>query len=152
MKYNDNVRSETSVIESINIFKATLKQKAIKFIPLKVSAPFHCSLMKPAADHMKNKIESTKFKNLKVEIISNVTAEPENNTEKIKKLLIEQIFSTVKWRESLIKMSIENVNNFIEVGPGKVLTGMVKRTLKNVNCFSINSIADIKNLSNEFKK
>ena len=152
---NDNAEGQVIIsggVESINIFKATLKQKAIKFIPLKVSAPFHCSLMKPAADHMKNKIESTKFKNLKVEIISNVTAEPENNTEKIKKLLIEQIFSTVKWRESLIKMSKENVNNFIEVGPGKVLTGMVKRTLKNVNCFSINSIADIKNLSNEFKK
>ena len=92
---NDNAEGRSIIsggVESINIFKATLKQKAIKFIPLKVSAPFHCSLMKPAADHMKNKIESTKFKNLKVEIISNVTAEPENNTEKIKKLLIEQIF------------------------------------------------------------
>ena len=152
---NDNAEGQVIIsgeVESINNFKSTLKQKAIKFIPLKVSAPFHCSLMKPAADRMKNKIESTKFKNLKVEIISNVTAEPENNIEKIKKLLVEQIFSTVKWRESLIKMSKESVNNFVEIGPGKVLTGMAKRTLKNVNCFSINSIADIKNLSNEFKK
>ena len=73
-------------------------------------------------------------------------------SNKIKELLIEQIFSTVKWRESLINMSKVGVSNFIEIGPGKVLTGMVKRTIKNVNHFSINSIADIKNLINEFKK
>ena len=70
----------------------------------------------------------------------------------IKELLIEQIFSTVKWRESLIKMSEKGVKNFIEIGPGKALTGMVKRTLKDVKCFSINTIADMKNFVNEFKK
>ena len=66
--------------------------------------------------------------------------------------MIEQIFSTVRWRESILKMNNSSVKNFIEIGPGKVLTGMVKRTLKDVNSFSINSIADIKNLENEFKK
>ena len=71
---------------------------------------------------------------------------------RLKKLLVKQIFSTVRWRESLINMSDKGIKNFIEIGPGKVLTGMVKRTLKNVNCFSINSITDIKNLTNEFKK
>ena len=76
---------------------------------------------------------------------------PENDSSTIKKLLVEQIFSTVKWRESLIMMSRANVKNFVEIGPGKVLTGMVKRTLKDVNCFSINSITDIKNFKNEFK-
>ena len=68
------------------------------------------------------------------------------------KLLLDQIFSTVKWRESLNYMSNSGVKNFIEIGPGKTLTGMVKRTIKNANCFSINSITDIKNLINEFKK
>ena len=67
-------------------------------------------------------------------------------------MLIEQIFSTVKWRESLIYMSNKGVKNFIELGPGKVLSGMVKRTVKEANCFSINTIADIKNFENEFKK
>ncbi len=67
-------------------------------------------------------------------------------------LLIDQIFSTVRWRESLIYMSKKGENNFIEIGPGKALTGMVKRTLKDVNSFSINSIADIKNFENEFRK
>ena len=70
----------------------------------------------------------------------------------IKKLLIKQIFSTVKWRESLIKMQENGVKNFVEIGPGKTLTGMAKRTIKNVNCFSINSITDIKIFIDEFKK
>ena len=68
-----------------------------------------------------------------------MTANPEiNSSDKIKKLLIEQIFSTVKWSESIIYMSKKGVNNFIEIGPGKALTGMVKRTIKEANCFSIN--------------
>ena len=101
---------------------------------------------------MKEKIEQTIFKKPKFEIVSNVTALPENDTSKIKRLLIEQIFNTVRWRETLLKMSNSGISNFIEIGPGKVLSGMVKRTLKNANCFSINSIADIKNLKNELKK
>ena len=63
-----------------------------------------------------------------------------------------KFFSSVRWRESMIFMSNNNVKNFIEIGPGKVLTGMVKRTIKNSKIFSINTIDDIKNLTNEFKK
>ena len=137
---------------SIEDFKNFLKEKKIKSIPLKVSAPFHCSLMKPAEEIMKNKIKNINFDKPQFNLIYNVTANEENDVSKIKKLLIEQICSTVRWRETIIKMSKEGVNNFIEIGPGKVLSGMVKRTIKNANCFSINSIADIKNLINEFKK
>ena len=108
--------------------------------------------MKPAADSMREKINSIKFQNPSLKIINNVTAKPENDSENIKKLLVDQIFSTVKWRESLINMSEMGIKNYIEIGPGKVLIGMVKRTIKNSNCFSINTIADIKNLQNEFKK
>ena len=152
---NDNAEGQVIISgdkESVEKFQVTLKEKKIKSIPLKVSAPFHCSLMKPAADIMKEKINNIKFNNPTIDIINNVTAKPENNAENIKKLLIEQIFSTVKWRESIINMSKANVMNYIEIGPGKVLTGMAKRTIKNVNCFSINSIADIEKLNNEFKK
>ena len=137
---------------SVQLLQSTLKEKKIKSILLNVSAPFHCSLMKPAAEKMKEKIINTKFKNPSFKIISNVTAKAENNLDDIKKLLIKQIYSTVKWRESLINMSKSGVNNFIELGPGKVLTGLVKRTIKDANCFSINSITDIKNLIDEFKK
>ena len=108
--------------------------------------------MKPAAEYMTDKINNVKFKKPKYEIISNVTADPITDPEIIKKFLIKQIYSSVKWRESILRMSKEKVRNFIEIGPGKVLTGMVKRTIKDANCFSINSIADIKNLQNEFKK
>ncbi len=152
---NDNSEGQVIVSgrkESIENFQNILKEKKIKSLPLKVSAPFHCSLMKPAANYMQDKIEKIEFKKPKYEIISNVTADKISQPENIKKLLVKQIYSSVKWRESILKMSEEKVRNFIEIGPGKVLTGMVKRTLKDVNCFSINSIADIKNLQNEFKK
>ena len=138
--------------DNIDALQKTLKDRKKKSIPLKVSAPFHCSLMKPAAEIMKDKINNTKFNDPLPKIVNNVTAKPENNSSIIKKLLIDQIFSTVRWRESIINMSDGGVKNFIEIGPGKVLIGMVKRTVKNANCFSINSIADIKNLKDEFKK
>ena len=152
---NDNANGQLIIsgdkkkIESLQLI---LKEKKIKSIPLKVSAPFHCSLMKPAANIMKDKINNTEFREPKFKIVNNVTAEPELNADTIKQLLVKQIYSTVRWRESIIKMQEAGTKNFIEVGPGKVLIGMVKRTLKDVNCFSINSIADIKNLTNEFKR
>ena len=152
---NDNAIGQIIVSgnkENIDLLQKTLKEKKIKSIPLKVSAPFHCSLMKPAAKVMEEKINKTDFNNPLLNIVNNVTANPEINSDKIKKLLIEQIFSTVKWRESIIYMSKSGVKNFVEIGPGKALTGMVKRTIKEANCFSINSITDIKNYTNEFKR
>ena len=152
---NDNADGQVIVSgdkNSIDLLQNELKKNKIKSIPLKVSAPFHCSLMKSAATIMKNKIDETIFKTPKFEIVSNVNASPEDNPSVIKKLLYQQIFSTVRWRESLINMSKNGITNFVEIGPGKVLSGMVKRTLKGVNSFSINSIADIKSLKDELKK
>lgn len=152
---NDNADGQMIISgdnKSINSLEILLKENKKKFIPLNVSAPFHCSLMKPAAVKMKEKINSVNFKKPLFDIICNVTSQPENNAENIKKLLIEQICSTVRWRESVINMSKENIMNFIEIGPGKVLSGMIKRTVKNTNCFSINSIDDMKKITNEFKK
>ena len=105
---NDNADGQVIVSgdkKSVENFKDYLKERKIKSIPLKVSAPFHCSLMKPAADIMKDKIDITKFKKPLFKIINNVTANPETDSEIIKELLIKQIFSTVRWRESIIKMS-----------------------------------------------
>ncbi len=152
---NDNAEGQVILSgkkTSLDELQKSLKEKKIKCIPLKVSAPFHCSLMKPAAEVMSSKINNIKFKNPSFNIVNNVNANIETDPNKIKRLLIDQIFSTVKWRESLIYMSKKGENNFIEIGPGKALTGMVKRTLKEANCFSINSIEDIKNLKNELKK
>tara|TARA_E500000178_G_scaffold356388_1_gene433880 strand:- start:2625 stop:3557 length:933 start_codon:yes stop_codon:yes gene_type:complete len=150
---NDNadgqiiISGEKNSVQSLQFY---LKENKIKSIPLKVSAPFHCSLMKPAAEIMKEKIKRIKFSRPLFDIVSNVTAETENDVERIKDLLIKQIFSTVRWRESLIYMSNKGIKNFVEIGPGKALSGMVKRTIKDVKSFSINSITDIKNLQNEF--
>jgi len=152
---NDNAIGQIIISgdkKSVDLFQLKLKELKIKTIPLKVSAPFHCSLMKPAAEVMRKKINNINFDLPKKKIINNVTANEEKNSEKIKNLLVEQIYSSVKWRESLINMSKNRVENFVDVGPGKVLSGMVKRTIKNAKTFSINSIADINNFKNEFKK
>ena len=149
---NDNADGQVILSghkEKVENVQAYLKELKIKSIPLKVSAPFHCSLMSKATKIMEEKIHKTIFKKPSFKIVNNVNAMPEDDPEKIKKFLIEQISSTVRWRESIIKMSAEGVENFIEIGPGKALTGMVKRTQKNVNCFSINSIDDIKKLKDE---
>ena len=152
---NDNAEGQIIIsgdVDSLNNLKKILKENKKKFIPLNVSAPFHCSLMKPAAMNMENKINSVVFQKPNFDIVSNVTSKPEKDPKNIKRLLVEQICSTVRWRESMINMSKENITDFIEIGPGKVLSGMVKRTLKNINCFSINTIDDMKKTVNEFKK
>ena len=152
---NDNANGQVIISgDKISVEKLLplLKEKKIKSIPLKVSAPFHCSLMKPAAKIMKEKIDNIKFEIPKFKIVNNVTAKPEKNPSVIKQLLVSQIFSTVKWRDSLINMSNEGIKKFVEIGPGKALSGMVKRTVKSSKCFSINTIADIKDFKNEFKK
>ena len=152
---NDNAEGQIIIsgeVESLNTLKIILKENKKKFIPLNVSAPFHCSLMNSAALKMKDKINSTVFEKPSFNIVCNVTSKPENNPENIKKLLVEQIYSTVRWRESIINMSNDNITNFVEIGPGKVLSGMVKRTVKNINCFSINSIDDMKKIIDESKK
>ena len=146
---NDN--SSSQIILSgdklaIDEISKLLKNNKKKSILLPVSAPFHCSLMRPAAEIMEKKINQTNFKNPSIDIISNVTAEPVKDTEKIKNLLVKQIFSKVRWRESIEFMIKNEVSEFIEIGPGKVLSGLVKRISDKVLSKSINTIDDIKSL------
>ena len=123
-----------------------LKSQNIKNIKLPVSAPFHCNLMNKATEIMRKQIEKTNFLNGKNVLISNVTAEQISNKDELKKLLIDQIENRVRWREIVLKMIDDGVNDFIEIGPGKVLSGLVKRISKTVNISSINSETDIKEL------
>ena len=149
---NDNAEGQIIVSgnsETIEELKNILRVNKKKSILLPVSAPFHCSLMNSAADKMKKKIDNVNFKQPDFEIISNVTSLPTNNPENIRNLLVKQIFSKVRWRESMLFMADNKINNFIEIGPGKVLTGLVKRILPSSKSFSINSIDDIKKLDNE---
>ncbi|MFZ9995240.1 MAG: ACP S-malonyltransferase [Pelagibacteraceae bacterium] len=149
---NDNAPGQIIVsgnIELIQELQNILKENKKKSIMLPVSAPFHCSLMNAAATNMKSKIENVNFTKPNYEIITNVSASPTNDPVKIKKLLVEQIYSKVRWRESILYMANNNITEYLEIGPGKVLTGLVKRILPSANSSSINSIEDIKNITNE---
>ncbi len=128
-------------------FMDILKERKIKNIKLPVSAPFHCKLMSKATQIMKEQIEKTKFEDSNKRLISNVTAGEISNKEELKKLLIDQIENRVRWRESIINMINIGVNHFIEIGPGKVLSGLVKRINKDVKIDTINSESDINNLN-----
>jgi [acyl-carrier-protein] S-malonyltransferase len=130
-------------------FSDFLKEKNIKNVKLPVSAPFHCKLMSKATEIMKIEIENTNFKNFKNILISNVTANEIQSKDDLKKLLIDQIENRVRWRESINFMIEKGVQSFTEIGPGKVLSGLIKRIDKNVKIRTINSIDDIKNFKNE---
>ncbi len=124
----------------------TLKIKGVKNIKLPVSAPFHCKLMSKATEIMKKEIEKLTFNDSKNVLISNVTADEILDKNVLKKLLIDQIENRVKWRESIINMISKGVDHFVEIGPGKVLTGLVKRINKDVKINTINNESDIKDL------
>ena len=123
-----------------------LKSKNIKNIKLPVSAPFHCQLMNNATKIMRNEIQKLNFQESKNRLVSNVTAKEISNKEELKSLLIDQIENRVRWRESIINMIDKGVNHFIEIGPGKVLSGLIKRIDKNVKINTINNESDIKDL------
>ena len=123
-----------------------LKSNNIKNIKLPVSAPFHCKLMNKATEIMKKEINDINFEQSKNVLISNVTASEISDKNEIKKLLIDQIENRVRWRESVNYMIKNDVNHFIEIGPGKVLSGLVKRINKTVKIDTINNENDINNL------
>ena len=130
-------------LEKLALF---LKEKKIKNLKLPVSAPFHCSLMNKATNIMREELYKLQFKKGSNALISNITANEISNAEELKDLLVRQIENRVRWRESVINMIDKDVNKFIEIGPGKVLSGLVKRINKNVEVSSINNVDDIKNI------
>ena len=148
---NDNSNGQVVVsgkIKDIDQFIIELKKLNIKNIKLPVSAPFHCPLMKPATEIMSKELNQTNFSIPNNMIVSNVTAEPTNDPNIIRKLLIDQIEKPVRWRESIINMIKLGNKKFIEIGPGKVLSGLVKRIDRNVELFQVNTISDLTNLKN----
>jgi len=147
---NDNSTGQlvlSGTTESIDKFSLDLTDNKIKNIKLSVSAPFHCKLMNSATKIMKNEIQKLHFKDFKNKLISNVTAKEIDSKNMIKDLLIEQIESRVRWRESVKYMIDNGVNNFIEIGPGKVLSGLIKRINRDVKVSAINNEEDINNIN-----
>jgi [acyl-carrier-protein] S-malonyltransferase len=146
---NDN--SEGQIVlsgknQDLEKLSDVLKANKIKNIKLPVSAPFHCSLMSKATNIMKEELIKLRFKKGSNPLISNITADEIFNEDELKDLLIKQIENRVRWRESVINMIDKGVNQFIEIGPGKVLAGLVKRINKEVIVSSINNEEDIKNI------
>jgi len=123
-----------------------LKENTIKNIKLPVSAPFHSNLMNKATNIMNDELNKINFIESENKLISNVTAKEISNTNELKELLIKQIENRVRWRESVINMINNDINHFIEIGPGKVLSGLVKRINKEVKIDTINNQGDIEGL------
>jgi len=151
-KYECYIANDNSVgqivlsgnIEDLEKMMIDLKSANIKNIKLPVSAPFHCKLMNKATLVMKEEIAKLRFKEIENTLISNVTGKEIANTEELKNLLVQQIESRVRWRESVLLMVNKGINQFIEIGPGKVLSGLIKRIDKNVKVSAINTEEDIK--------
>ena len=146
---NDN--SEGQIVlsgktEDLDKLNLILKENTIKNIKLPVSAPFHCSLMNKATNIMSEELNKLNFIEGKNKLISNVSANEISNTTELKELLVKQIENRVRWRESVINMINSGINHFIEIGPGKVLSGLVKRISKEVKIDTINSKGDIESL------
>jgi [acyl-carrier-protein] S-malonyltransferase len=119
---------------------ASVKAKeagAKRVIPLEVSGPFHSSLMKPAADELRTVLDGLEMKNASIPVIANVSAEPMSEALEIKEKLIEQLYSPVLWEDSVLKMIDLGVDTFIEIGPGKVLSGLVKKVNRTVKTYSV---------------
>ncbi len=132
--------------QDLNNLSFLLKEKKIKNIKLPVSAPFHSSLMNRATDIMREELSKLKFKKGSNTLISNITADEIFNADELKDLLVKQIENRVRWRESVINMVNKGIIQFIEIGPGKVLSGLVKRINKQVEVYSINCEEEIKNI------
>jgi [acyl-carrier-protein] S-malonyltransferase len=146
---NDNSEGQivlSGKMDDVDKFILLLKENSIKNIKLPVSAPFHCSLMNKATNIMNDELNKINFIEGKNKLISNVTANEILNTNELKDLLVKQIENRVRWRESVINMIGGGVNHFIEIGPGKVLSGLVKRISKEVKIDTINNQTDIEGL------
>ena len=146
---NDNSEGQIVIsgkTEDLDKLITILKENSIKNIKLPVSAPFHCNLMSKATDIMSVELNKLNFLESENKLISNVTANQISSMDELKDLLIKQIENRVRWRESVINMINSDVNHFIEIGPGKVLSGLIKRINREVKIDTINNQGDIENL------
>jgi len=133
--------SRTAVTRAIEIAKARGFRKAML---LPVSAPFHCALMQPAADRLANVLNGVNVGAMSVPVVANATAAPNMDSAKVSSLLVTQVCAPVLWEQSVNAMTAEGVEKFVEIGPGKVLSGLVKRINKEVSIANIEDCAGIK--------
>jgi len=144
---NDNAPGQVVISgarAAIERAMALAKDKGIrKAVLLPVSAPFHCAMMQPAADAMAEALSTADLRRPIVPLIANVTAEPVDDPETVRKLLVEQVTAPVRWRESVLAMKAGGVTRLVEIGAGKVLTGLVKRIDKELEAVAVGTPAEI---------
>lgn len=138
--------------EGVDHIVARVKEIGAKrAIPLEVSGPFHSSLMKSAADRLSDKLATIRFKDATIPVIANVTAEPVIQAGEISKLLVEQVYSPVLWADSISWLISHGVDTFIEIGPGNVLTGLIKKIDKSVRTFNVNGLESLEQTAESLK-
>lgn len=113
---------------------------AKRAIPLEVSGPFHSSLMKSAAERLQDRLATATFHDASVPVVANVTARPVQDGAKIAELLVQQVYSPVLWEDTVNWLIAQGVDTFVEIGPGSVLTGLIKKTDKSVRLFNVNHL------------
>jgi len=123
------------------------KNGAKKAIPLNVSGPFHSSLMKEAAGLFKIELDRVKFSSPEIGVVSNVTADYEKTPEEIKENLVKQLYSPVRWEESIRRIAGQGIDTFLEIGPGKVLKGLLRRIDSNLKVRNIERMEDVKSVT-----
>ncbi len=133
--------SVTAVARAIEIAKSRGFRKAML---LPVSAPFHCALMKPAAERLATVLSAINYSDMALPVVSNVEATANSDTGRVRDLLVSQVCAPVLWEQSVVAMTASGVSKFIELGPGKVLSGLVKRIAKDVEIANIEDCAGIK--------
>jgi len=124
-----------------------VKQEGKKAVPLPVSAPFHSPLMKPAGERLEKALEGITIQDLKIPVVTNVEAEINQSKERVKELLVTQVWSPVRWEESMQKISGDGIEQTLEVGPGKVLSGLMKRINSKIEIKNIEDIQTLKKIS-----
>ena len=132
-----------AIERAIEIGKARGVKKAVL---LPVSAPFHCALMQPAADAMETALSKTNIQPPTVPVVTNISVQPEIESDRIRDLLVEQVTGTVRWRESILWMAGQGIDTMIELGTGKVLAGLVKRIAPDVKTMSVSTPQDVEEL------
>jgi [acyl-carrier-protein] S-malonyltransferase len=124
-----------------------VKQEGKKALPLPVSAPFHSPLMKPAGERLEKVLEAIPIQDLKIPVVTNVEATINQSKERVKELLVTQVWSPVRWEESMQKITGDGIEQTLEIGPGKVLSGLMKRINSKVETKNIEDIQTLKKIS-----
>lgn len=143
------VSGETEAVQMLT--EICLKKGAKRALILPVSAPFHCGLLRPAGEKLSKELEKIDFHEMQIPVIANVNAKAITDKNEAKELLVKQVSNSVLWEESIRTMVNMGIDTFIEIGPGKVLSGFVKRTVKEARALNVENIASLETTLNELK-